>query len=274
MISAFGLAVSLLFIVFPELTQSTVPSVVSSASASSASPWPSSLTQTTWSQRTWDVVVVGSGPAGIIGNSAHLILVGFAADVPDTAASKRAADSKNLSVLLLEAGGPSYASVGGSAHPTWLNDANISRVDCPGLYNSIFDTSSSPQSLLCNGAINGFGGCTVGGSSAINAGLYFAPPSQDWNSWGIPSWSSENVSQSEASLRATVGSGESITSADGQYYIQSTYNAMSGWLSRSGYSEVDINGEPNSKTKASTLYHSLRFSPILHLCPYNFTDTV
>jgi cellobiose dehydrogenase (acceptor) len=173
--------------------------------------------------------------------------------MPDTAASKCAADSANLSVLLLEAGGRSYSSVGGTAHPSWLNGANISRVDCPGLYNSIFDPASSPQSLLCNAAINGFGGCTVGGSSAINAGLYFAPPSQDWDSWGISSWSSGNISQSEASLRAIVGSGESITSADGQYYIQSSYNAMSAWLSRVGYSEVDINGEPNSKTKASPL---------------------
>src|SRR5271170_1572438 len=121
-----------------------------------------------------------------------------------------------MSVLLMEAGGPSYASVGGTAHPDWLNGANISRVDCPGLYNSIFDNSqASTQSLLCNGAINAFGGCCVGGSSAINAGLYFAPPASDWDSWGIDSWSSENITQSEANVKSIVGQGESITSTDG-----------------------------------------------------------
>jgi cellobiose dehydrogenase (acceptor) len=167
-------------------------------------------------------------------------------------AEKCAAYSANLSVLLLEAGGPSYAIVGDTDHPDWLNSANISRVDCPGLYNSIYDNSiPSTQSLLYNGAVNAFGGCTVGGSSAINAGLYFAPPDSDWDSWGIASWSSGNINQSAVSLEATLGPGVSIPSTDGQRYLQSSYNAMAGWLLGAGYAEVDINGKAsyNSKSK-------------------------
>jgi cellobiose dehydrogenase (acceptor) len=150
----------------------------------------------------------------------------------------------------MEAGGPSYASVGGTAHPVWLNGANISRVDCPGLYNSIFDNSQpSSQSLLCTGAINAFGGCCVGGGTAVNSGLYIAPPDSDWDSWGIASWSSANIHQSAAALQAMCGRGESVTSTDGQLYIQSSYNATSKWLAGTGYSEVDINGQQNSKSK-------------------------
>lgn len=159
-------------------------------------------------------------------------------------------------MLLLEAGGPSYAIVGNSDHPAWLNGANISRVDCPGLYNSIFDSSvSSKQSLLCTGAINAFGGCTVGGSSAINAGLYFAPPDADWDSWGIDAWSSKNVHQSAAALQSMIGSGEIVTSSDGQLYLQSSYNAMSKWLAAANYTEVDVNSQAsyNSKSKALSI---------------------
>lgn len=158
----------------------------------------------------------------------------------------------NLSVLLLEAGGSSFACVGATAHPSWLNGANISRVDCPGLYNSIYDASEpSTQSLLCNQAINAFGGCTVGGSTAINSCLYFIPPDGDWDSWGIQTWSSGSISESAAALQAVIGTGESVTSTDGQLYLQSSYDAMSNWLAGAGYSEVNVNsgGSYNLKSK-------------------------
>jgi cellobiose dehydrogenase (acceptor) len=133
-----------------------------------------------------------------------------------------------------------------------LSGANISRVDCPGLYNSIYDNlEASTQSLLCNGTVNTFGGCCVGGSTTIDAGLYFTPPDSDWDSWGIASWSSGNISKSVAAVKATCGQGESITSTDGQYYLQSTYEAMSKWLAGAGYAEVDINSQQNSKSKVS-----------------------
>lgn len=254
-------------------TLSTVRSPTTTTSESASSSFSS---QIVWSEKSWDVIVVGSGPAGIIGNRppvfpplnclrisssfwirhkwhfAHSHFF-YCTNIFGEAASKCATHPANLSVLLLEAGGPSYSCVGGTAHPDWLNGANISRVDCPGLYNSIFDTSEVPSttSLLCNGVINALGGCTVGGSSAINAGLYFIPPDSDWDSWGIESWSSKNISQSAAALKANCGDGESITSTDGQYYLQSSYNAMSKWLAAAGYAEVNVNGQQNSKSKVS-----------------------
>jgi cellobiose dehydrogenase (acceptor) len=158
--------------------------------------------------------------------------------------------------------------VGGTSHPTWLNGANISDADCPGLYNSIYDTSvPSIQSLLCNGAVNALGGCCVGGSSAINAGLYLAPPDSDWDSWGIDSWSSGNMKESTTALQSVVGPGETVTSSDGQLYLQSSYNAMANWLSGAGYSQVDANSQQdyNSKSKVPffTFFHLL----MVGVCP-------
>ena len=188
---------------------------------------------------------MGSGPGGIIGIIFSLKLLTL------SAASKCASHQANLSVLLLEAGGPSYAIVGNTAHPEWLNGANISRVDCPGLYNSIFDTSiSSSQDLLCNSAINAFSGCTVGGCSAINAGLYFKPPDSDWNSWNITCWSSENMENSTLALQSAVGNGVTVPSTDGELYVQSSYAVMSKCLSAGGYSEVDLNSQGQYNLKA------------------------
>lgn len=60
----------------------------------------------------------GAGPAGIV--------------VADrmSEAGKR--------TLLLEQGGPSYYVTGGRERPDWLQNTNLSRVDVPGLYKSIF----------------------------------------------------------------------------------------------------------------------------------------
>ena len=87
----------------------------------------------------------------------------------------------------------------------------------------------------------------------MNAGLYVAPPDSDWDSWGIASWSSASVNRSVAALQVVCGRGESVTSTDGQLYLQSSYNAMSKWLDGAGYSEVDINGQHNSKSKVIRL---------------------
>lgn len=60
----------------------------------------------------------GAGPAGIV--------------VADrmSEAGKR--------TLLLEQGAPSYYITGGRERPDWLQNTNLSRVDIPGLYKSIF----------------------------------------------------------------------------------------------------------------------------------------
>lgn len=122
----------------------------------------------------WDVIVIGAGPAGII-----------VADRMSQAGKK---------TLLLEEGGPSYGITGGTQKPNWLQGTALSRVDVPGLYSTIFNAATNPGGLLCAAWSQAFGGCTIGGSSAINAGLYFRPPASDWDQYNPSGWKSADVS--------------------------------------------------------------------------------
>ena len=176
----------------------------------------------------WDVIVVGSGPAGII-------------------TASRLSESGTRKVLLLEGGGPSYGITGGTERPAWLDGTNLSRVDVPGLYNTIFSGSTS---LTCGpNEVNAFVGCSIGGSSAINAGLFFEPPSSDFDTYFPTGWKYADVLPSINKLLATQPSSD-ITSENGDFYEQSGYTAAKSWLvNGAGYSELPINTDASNKTK-------------------------
>ncbi|KAI1497631.1 putative cellobiose dehydrogenase [Biscogniauxia marginata] len=175
--------------------------------------------------QTWDAIVVGAGTAGII-----------VADRLSEAGKK---------TLLLELGGPSYGITGGSEKPDWLNGTTMSRVDVPGLYKSIFAGGSE---LLCpSGVVNSYQACTIGGNSAINAGLFFQPPASDWDDYHPEGWKSDDVKEATQRLLAMQPSVTSY-SPDGKYYLQSGYKAAREWLvGAAGFSDVSFNDEPDNK---------------------------
>ncbi|KAL1627873.1 putative cellobiose dehydrogenase [Diplodia seriata] len=177
-----------------------------------------------WTKQEWDAIVVGAGPAGII-----------VADRLSEAGKK---------TLLLEDGGKSYGIVGGTERPDWLSGTNLSRVDVPGLYKSIF---SDGGDLVCGSRVNAYGGCTIGGSSAINAGLYFQPPASDWDDFHPDGWKNADVQAATQRLYQRQASVEQY-SMDGKYYLQTGYEAARKWIVDGvGYSDVVINDAADQK---------------------------
>ncbi|KAI2640942.1 cellobiose dehydrogenase [Xylaria nigripes] len=178
-----------------------------------------------WTSHEWDAIVVGAGTAGII--------------VADrlSEAGKR--------TLLLEIGGPSYGITGGRERPKWLQGTQLSRVDVPGLYKSVF---SGSESLLCPpGVVNSYQACTIGGNSAINAGLYFQPPASDWDDYHPAGWKSNDVKAATDRLLDTQSSVTSY-SGDGKFYLQSGYEVAKEWfVDEAGFRNVSFNDEPDDK---------------------------
>lgn len=181
-----------------------------------------------WTTKSYDAIVVGAGTAGII------------------VAERLSEAGKN--VLLLEQGGPSYGITGGTEKPSWLSGTNLSRVDVPGLYSTIFGTASN--TLMCkSGVVGAYAACTLGGNSAINAGLYFQPPASDWDTFFPTGWKSADVVNATNKLLSVQPEVTSY-SADNKYYLQTGYNAALKWLvTNGGFANVDINAQANNKKK-------------------------
>ncbi|KAF2124782.1 GMC oxidoreductase [Dothidotthia symphoricarpi CBS 119687] len=188
----------------------------------------------------YDVIVVGSGPAGLV-----------VADRMSEAGKK---------TLLLEQGGPSYYITGGRERPGWLNGTELSRVDVPGLYKSIFSDASN---LTCTSdVVNAFQGCTIGGNTAINAGLFFQPPASDWDLYFPPGWKNADMQSAIAKVHAKQPFTDN-PSADGKRYLQSGFEAAKQWLvSGAGYAEIGLNDNPTNISRAKVFGHPV----------YNYAD--
>lgn len=103
--------------------------------------------------------------------------------------------------------------------------------------------------MTCTGLVNAFGGCTIGGSSAINAGLFFEPPASDYDLYYPIGWKSADVKNATKRLYDMQPS-TNLTSQDGIRYLQSGYNVAKQWIVDSlGFENIDINGLADNKTQ-------------------------
>ncbi|KAJ3507197.1 hypothetical protein NLJ89_g6441 [Agrocybe chaxingu] len=171
----------------------------------------------------YDYIVVGTGAGGLV-----------VADRLSEAGKK---------VLVLERGGPSLGSTGGTYQPAWLQGTSLTKFDVPGLFETMFQDSN--PFWWCKD-INVFAGCILGGGTAINGALYWYPPDSDFsvaNGWPR-SWANHHpyTAKLKARLPAT-----DHPSTDGKRYLMQVADVTAALLNKQNYANITINDVPDWK---------------------------
>lgn len=106
------------------------------------------------------------------------------------------------------------------------------------------------SSLQCKPeVVAAFQGCTIGGNSAINAGLFFQPPASDWDDYHPDGWKDKDVANATQRLLQRQMS-VVYYSQDHQLYLQSGFDAAKKWIVEdAGFAEISINDEPANKER-------------------------
>lgn len=173
----------------------------------------------TTSNSTYDYIVAGGGPSGII-------------------AAERLAES-GASVLLLERGPASYYSSGGDDTVTY-NDT-VTQYDVPAM--AYYLTSATDTSEYCLDTA-GMAGCLLGGSGAVNAMMFVKPPQHDFDDKWPTGWKWDDVSSAADSFYER---SPGYILANGTGVDQGAWNVMSEFLSNNGFSQTDALASPNEK---------------------------
>ncbi|CAI4217414.1 unnamed protein product [Parascedosporium putredinis] len=144
-------------------------------------------------------------------------------------------------------GSPSTGRWGGTMKPDWLEGTSLTRFDVPGLCNQIWHDSAG---IACND-MDQMAGCVLGGGTAVNAGLWWKPHSQDWD-YNFPTgWKSTDVSAATNRVFSKIP-GTTTPSMDGKLYLQQGFEVVASGLRKSGWTEVSANAEPDKKNRTFT----------------------
>ena len=173
---------------------------------------------------TYDYIVVGGGAGGI--------------PIADKLSEA------GHSVLLIERGPASTGQWGGTLKPDWLSGTSLTRFDVPGLDNQIWHDSAG---IAC-ADIGTMAGCVLGGGTAINAGLWWKPPNQDFDNQFPTGWKSSDMAPAISRVFSRIP-GTYIPSTDGIDYLPGGYNLIGNALASAGWQNVTANSVPNSKNK-------------------------
>ncbi|KAG6614252.1 Cellobiose dehydrogenase [Phytophthora cinnamomi] len=184
---------------------------------------------------TYDVVVVGSGPGGLV-------------------AAEYLSRDPNVSVLILEAGPKSMAATGGTDAPDYAKGSGLTKFDIPGQYDLIMYNPDNEQYRVdwVSDAYMWLGK-TVGGCSSISSVTYFRPPDIYTNQSQWPF----SASQMNAKMDENEKMHEhtDVPSPDGKWYTQEGYALVSKALLSLGYSKRTLNDPDARNNKHKTFGH-------------------
>ena len=122
--------------------------------------------------KAYDAIIIGGGTAGAI-----------------VAAKLRRAGAGRKRILIIEAGGPTAASIGGIVFPSWLppNRSDLTIFDVPGIYSQMaFMPLGAPFQLTETGFT--FQGIGLGGNSMFNGALFQTNPPEIFDQRWPSSW--------------------------------------------------------------------------------------
>ncbi|PVI00329.1 carbohydrate-binding module family 1 protein [Periconia macrospinosa] len=176
------------------------------------------------SNTTYDYIVVGGGPSGLI-TAQRLVETG-------------------KSVLLLERGKASYYASGGDLTVPWNDTLTI--YEAPYFYNYL--ASYPGNDAYCDDT-PAMAGCILGGGTAINGLAFIRPPSFDFGSKWPVGWRWSDV-EASAELHYARNPGTTHPSADGKFYDYGVYDVLSKNLAAAGWNYADSNKSPDDKEKS------------------------
>ncbi|KAJ5801130.1 CAZyme family AA3 [Penicillium psychrosexuale] len=190
--------------------------------AISLSVFTAAASASVFQNHTYDYIVVGGGPSGII------------------SAEKFAQAGKK--VLLLERGvGPTVAT-GNNETLTW--DHSLTPIDLPGLSADIGSLDVWNQYVCTDTA--GTAACVLGGGVTVNYMVFVHPPARDFDDKWPKGWKWKDV-KSAADRLYKRNPGTILPSADGKRYDQALYGVLSKFLGGLGWKSVDMIAQPNEK---------------------------
>lgn len=202
---------------------------------------------TAFENGTYDYIVVGGGPSGII-------------------AAERFVEA-GKKVLLLERGAGPTTSIGANETLCW--DHNLTPIDVPGLSGDIA-TYDIWNEYMCPDTA-GFAACVLGGGVSVNYMVFVHPPDHDFNDKWPQGWKWEDVAPASERLYQR-NPGSILPSADGKRYDQGLYTIFSAFLKNLGWKSVDMLSEPNEKHQvysypAWNIKNQMRAGPVRTYLP-------
>ncbi|KAI9648095.1 hypothetical protein NHQ30_002724 [Ciborinia camelliae] len=221
-------------------------SAVSSNTTSSTDTTTCSNATVSTSDSTYDYIIAGAGPAGII-------------------VAERLAES-GASVLMLERGNVSTYASGGRATVSW-NDT-VTQYDVPSM--SYYLTTASVSNEYCTDTAS-MAGCLLGGGTMVNALMFVRPQEADFDDKWPTGWKWTDVSSSADRLYER-NPGTTNPTANSERYDQGAWNVLSSFLDNLGWSEVDAIKSPNEKTQVYShppwdIQDGLRAGPVKSYYP-------
>lgn len=176
------------------------------------------------STATYDYIIIGSGAGGI------------------PLADRLSEAGKT--VLLIEKGPPSTGIWGGTMKPEWLQGTNLTRFDVPGLCNQIW---ADPTGVSCTD-VDQMAGCVLGGGTAVNAGLWWKPHPDDWDTNFPSGWKSQDLANATNAVFTRIP-GTIAPSVDGKRYLSEGFDMLGGSLGKAGWKYIVPNDHPELKNR-------------------------